>query len=102
MITLTPAAVNEFNNVLKEVGEQFVRISIKGGGCSGFSYQFEMVPAKEEDDTVYEGVLLIDPISYQYMQGATINYTEGLLGSSFNIDNPTAATTCGCGSSFGI
>jgi iron-sulfur cluster insertion protein len=102
MITLTPAAVNEFTQVLKDADEPYVRVSVKGGGCSGFSYQFDFTSHQDDDDQLCEGILLIDPISYQYMQGATIDFKEELIGSSFCIDNPIATTTCGCGSSFGV
>jgi len=82
-----------------------LRIYIQGGGCSGFQYGFTFDETLQEDDTVVEnqGVkLLIDPMSYQYLLGAEIDYSESLEGSQFVIRNPNAVTTCGCGSSFSV
>ena len=80
-----------------------LRVFVTGGGCSGFQYGFTFDEVKNEDDTVMEknGVtLLIDPMSYQYLVGAEIDYQEGLEGAQFVIKNPNAQSTCGCGSSF--
>jgi len=82
-----------------------LRVYIQGGGCSGFQYGFALESAKNEDDMVVEtdGVkLLVDPMSFQYLMGAEIDYLEDLQGARFVINNPNATTTCGCGSSFGI
>jgi iron-sulfur cluster insertion protein len=89
--------VEEGNDALK------LRVFVSGGGCSGFQYGFTFDEAVNEDDTTLEknGVtLLIDAMSYQYLVGAEIDYTEGLEGSQFVIKNPNATSTCGCGSSF--
>ena len=80
-----------------------LRVVVTGGGCSGFQYGFTFDEAEGDGDTMVEngGVkLLIDPMSFQYMVGAEIDYTEGLEGAQFVIRNPNATTTCGCGSSF--
>ncbi len=80
-----------------------LRVFVTGGGCSGFQYGFTFDETTNDDDTAVEknGVtLLIDPMSYQYLAGAEIDYQEGLQGSQFVIKNPNATTTCGCGSSF--
>ncbi len=80
-----------------------LRVFVTGGGCSGFQYGFTFDETVNEDDTMVEknGVsLLIDPMSFQYLVGAEIDYQEGLQGSQFVIKNPNAQTTCGCGSSF--
>ena len=80
-----------------------LRVYISGGGCSGFQYGFTFDESINDGDTVVEkeGVtLLVDPMSFQYLSGAEIDYTEGLEGAQFVIRNPNAATTCGCGSSF--
>ncbi|QQS54288.1 MAG: iron-sulfur cluster insertion protein ErpA [Candidatus Competibacteraceae bacterium] len=80
-----------------------LRVFISGGGCSGFQYGFTFDETLSDGDTVVEnhGVkLLIDPMSFQYLVGAEIDYTEGLEGAQFIIRNPNAVTTCGCGSSF--
>ncbi len=82
-----------------------LRVYISGGGCSGFQYGFTFDEAEAEDDirVVNEGVtLLVDPLSFQYLMGAEVDYTENLQGAQFVIRNPNAATTCGCGSSFSI
>ncbi len=82
-----------------------LRVYIQGGGCSGFQYGFALEGEENQDDTVVEtdGVkLLVDPMSFQYLMGAEIDYLEDLQGARFVINNPNASTTCGCGSSFGI
>ena len=89
----------EGNNGLKR------RVFVTGGGCSGLQYGFTCDEVTNEDDTVMtkNGVsLLIDPMSYQYLVGAEIDYTEGLEGAQFVIKNPQATSTCGCGSSFSV
>ena len=91
--------VEEGNDDLK------LRVFVTGGGCSGLQYGFTFDEIANEDDTVMEknGVkLLIDPMSYQYLVGAEIDYTEGLEGAQFVIKNPNASSTCGCGSSFSV
>jgi len=82
-----------------------LRVFVTGGGCSGFQYGFTFDELAEEDDTLVEKegvVVLVDPLSYQYIEGAELDYTEGLEGSRFVVSNPNASTTCGCGSSFSI
>lgn len=82
-----------------------LRVFISGGGCSGFQYGFTFEEESNEDDTQIENegvTLLIDPMSYQYLIDAEIDYTESLEGSQFVIRNPNAVTTCGCGSSFSV
>ena len=89
----------EDNNDLK------LRVFITGGGCSGFQYGFTFDEIAAEDDTAIESdgvTLLVDPMSFQYLVGSEVDYTEGLEGSRFVITNPNATTTCGCGSSFSI
>ena len=82
-----------------------LRVLVQGGGCSGFSYRFTFDEVKNEDDFDfnYEEVqVLVDAMSMQYLQGATIDYREDVMGSSFVINNPAAKSTCGCGSSFSV
>lgn len=82
-----------------------LRVFVTGGGCSGFQYGFSFDDNQDEDDTAIEkggAILLVDPMSYQYLVGATIEYQEGLQGSQFVVQNPNASSTCGCGSSFSI
>jgi len=85
------------------VPDLMLRVYVKGGGCSGFSYEFMFAEIVNEDDTVIvkNGVsLLIDSASYQYLVGSEIDYKDDLTGAQFVIKNPTATSTCGCGSSF--
>ncbi|MEB2315204.1 MAG: iron-sulfur cluster insertion protein ErpA [Xanthomonadaceae bacterium] len=80
-----------------------LRVYISGGGCSGFQYGFEFDEEQAEDDIAVErdgAVLLVDPLSLQYLHGAEVDYAESLQGAQFVIRNPNAKTTCGCGSSF--
>lgn len=101
----TDSAANKVKELIAEEGnpELKLRVFVTGGGCSGFQYGFTFDEVVNEDDTSMEknGVtLLIDPMSYQYLVGAEIDYSEGLEGSQFVIKNPNATSTCGCGSSF--
>jgi iron-sulfur cluster insertion protein len=104
-LNFTDTAASKVKELIAEEGnpELKLRVFVTGGGCSGFQYGFTFDEVTNEDDTVMEknGVsLLIDPMSYQYLVGAEIDYSEGLEGSQFVIKNPNAQSTCGCGSSF--
>ena len=104
-LNFTDSAANKVRNLIEEEGnaELKLRVFVTGGGCSGFQYGFTFDEVQNEDDTVMQknGVtLLIDPMSYQYLVGAEIDYSEGLEGAQFVIKNPNASSTCGCGSSF--
>ena len=104
-LVFTDAAAAKVKQLIDEEGNMNLklRVFVQGGGCSGFQYGFTFDEVKNEDDAVMEknGVmLLIDPMSYQYLIGAEIDYTEGLEGAQFVIKNPNATSTCGCGSSF--
>ncbi len=104
-LVFTNAAAVKVRELITEEGNDalMLRVFISGGGCSGFQYGFTFDEKIEEGDTVIEkeGVkLLVDPMSFQYLAGAEIDYTEGLEGAQFVIRNPNATTTCGCGSSF--
>jgi iron-sulfur cluster insertion protein len=106
-LLFTDNAANKVKQLIEEEGnaELKLRVFVSGGGCSGFQYGFTFDEVANEDDTVMNknGVqLLIDPMSFQYLVGAEIDYTEGLEGSQFVIKNPNATTTCGCGSSFSV
>jgi iron-sulfur cluster insertion protein len=107
MITITENAKLKIKDVLIEENNPNVklRMFVQGGGCSGFSYGFTLDEEQNEDDFVIENDnynLLVDSVSMQYLEGATVDYVESLMGSSFSIKNPNAETTCGCGSSFSI
>jgi len=104
-LILTDSAASKVKQLIEEEGipELKLRVFVTGGGCSGFQYGFTFDETVNDDDTVVEknGVqLLIDPMSFQYLVGAEIDYKEGLDGAQFVIKNPNATTTCGCGSSF--
>jgi iron-sulfur cluster insertion protein len=104
-INFSDSAAGKVKELIADEGnpELKLRVFVTGGGCSGFQYGFTFDEVAAEDDTVMEknGVtLLIDPMSFQYLVGAEIDYTEGLQGSQFVIKNPNATSTCGCGSSF--
>jgi iron-sulfur cluster insertion protein len=104
-LLFTDNAANKVKELITEEGnpDLRLRVFVTGGGCSGFQYGFTFDEVTNEDDTVMEknGVtLLIDPMSFQYLVGAEIDYSEGLQGSQFVIKNPNATSTCGCGSSF--
>ncbi len=82
-----------------------LRLSVEGGGCSGFQYKFDLADGPEADDSVSEtdGVkLVVDPVSLDLIGGSTVDFVESLGGAAFKVDNPQAAAGCGCGSSFGI
>ncbi|MDP3438370.1 MAG: iron-sulfur cluster insertion protein ErpA [Azonexus sp.] len=105
ILVFTDNAANKVKELIEEEGNPSLklRVFVTGGGCSGFQYGFTFDEEVNEDDTTMEknGVmLLIDPMSYQYLVGAEIDYSEGLEGSQFVIRNPNASSTCGCGSSF--
>lgn len=104
---LSDSAVSKVRELVEEEGNQDLklRVFVTGGGCSGFQYGFSFDEAEDDEDSVIEkdGVsLLVDPMSYQYLVGATVDYLEGLQGSQFVVQNPNASSTCGCGSSFTI
>lgn len=106
-LSFTDAAARKVRELIDDEQNEalMLRVFISGGGCSGFQYGFTFDEGIGEGDVVVErnGVkLLIDPMSVQYLQGAEIDYTEGLEGAQFVIRNPNAATTCGCGSSFSV
>ncbi len=107
LLDFTDAAAAKVKSLIEEEDNDALklRVFVSGGGCSGFQYGFTFAETIDEGDTVVEkgGVsLLVDPMSFQYLVGAEIDYTEGLEGAQFVIRNPNATTTCGCGSSFDV
>ena len=106
-LIFSDGAAHKVKELIAEEGNTNLklRIFVSGGGCSGFQYGFTFDESVADDDTIVEknGVgLLIDPMSFQYLAGAEIDYEDGLEGSRFVIKNPNATTTCGCGSSFSV
>lgn len=107
LLQVTENAVNKVKSLVTEEGNDALklRVFVTGGGCSGFQYGFSFDDDVAEDDTVIDqdGIsVLVDPLSYQYLVGAMVDYEEGLAGSRFVVSNPNASTTCGCGASFSI
>lgn len=106
-LIFSEAAASKVKDLIKEEGNDnlMLRVFVSGGGCSGFQYGFTFDEELQDGDTVVEneGVkLLVDPMSFQYLSGAEIDYSEGMQGAQFVIRNPNASTTCGCGSSFSV
>jgi iron-sulfur cluster insertion protein len=106
MITLTESAVIKLRDLFAEENNPklLLRVFVQGGGCSGFSYGFTFDEERNEDDfdIPSEVPVVVDSMSMQYLQGATIDYKEDLMGANFSINNPQAVSTCGCGSSFSV
>lgn len=104
--TLTASAARRVALIAQKQGKPAVlRLSVEGGGCSGFQYRFDLADGPESDDLVSEagGVrLVVDPVSLDLVAGSTVDFVESLGGAAFRVDNPKAASGCGCGSSFGI
>ncbi|TPW33508.1 iron-sulfur cluster insertion protein ErpA [Martelella alba] len=105
-VTLSDAAARRIATIIAgETDKHALRVSVEGGGCSGFSYKFDLVAGPEEDDLVIEkadAMVLIDSMSLIYMAGSEIDFVDNLLGQSFKIENPNAVASCGCGTSFAI
>jgi len=106
-LNITLSAVNKVKTLVEDEAndELMLRVFVTGGGCAGFQYGFTFDESIADDDTLMskDGVrFVIDSLSVQYLGGSTVDYTEGLEGSRFIIENPGASTTCGCGSSFAI
>ena len=106
-IAMSPAAARRIAAITaKDPAAGALRIAVEGGGCSGFSYKFDLVPgAADPDDIVVErdgARLLVDTMSAQYMAGSTVDFVDDLMGQAFRIDNPNAVASCGCGTSFSL
>jgi iron-sulfur cluster assembly accessory protein len=105
-ITVSERAARRIGEILKrEPSGTMLRVSVEGGGCSGFQYKFDMERAKAADDLVIDhdgAVVLIDPVSVNYMAGSEIDFVDSLIGASFKVINPQAKASCGCGTSFAL
>jgi iron-sulfur cluster assembly accessory protein len=105
-VTVSERAARKIGEILgQEAAGTMLRVSVEGGGCSGFQYKFGTERAKADDDIVIEragATVLIDPISLDYMAGAEIDFVDDLIGSAFKINNPKATASCGCGTSFAL
>jgi iron-sulfur cluster assembly accessory protein len=105
-ITLTERAARRINEIMAaEPQGSMLRISVNGGGCSGFQYAFDVEKSRGSDDIVVErdgAAVLVDEVSLQYMDGSVIDFVDDLIGQSFKIENPHATASCGCGTSFSM
>jgi iron-sulfur cluster assembly accessory protein len=105
-VTVTPRAARRICEIVAgEPDNTMLRISVEGGGCSGFSYKFDLVGDRTADDVLIEregARVLIDPISLDYLAGSEIDFVDDLIGAAFKIKNPQATASCGCGTSFSI
>jgi iron-sulfur cluster assembly accessory protein len=105
-VTVTERAALRIGEILRrEPVGTMLRVSVEGGGCSGFQYRFDTERARAQDDVVIEkagATVLIDPVSLDYMAGSEIDFVDDLIGSSFKVNNPKATASCGCGTSFAI
>jgi len=105
-VTVSERAAKRIGEILvAEPSGAMLRVSVEGGGCSGFQYRFDVEHNRAEDDLVItrdSAVVLIDPVSVDYLDGSEIDFVEDLIGASFKIHNPHATASCGCGTSFSI
>ena len=105
-LTITDRAAQRIGEILKtEPSGAILRLSVLGGGCSGFQYKFDVERDKAEDDiTIDRGgvTLLVDSVSLQYLAGSEIDFVDDLIGASFKVNNPKAKASCGCGTSFSL
>jgi iron-sulfur cluster assembly accessory protein len=105
-VTLTPRAADRIKKIIAEnPGKMHLRVSVLGGGCSGFQYEFALDNARNSDDIAVEkngATVVVDAVSLGYMQGAEIDFVDDLIGAAFKVNNPIATASCGCGTSFSI
>jgi len=104
-LTMTDRAARRIGEILKSEPGAMLRLSVMGGGCSGFQYKFDVERERTDDDVsiVRDDVtVLIDPVSLQYLAGSEIDFVDDLIGASFKVNNPKAKASCGCGTSFSL
>ena len=105
-VTVSERAARRIGEILKgEPAGAMLRVSVEGGGCSGFQYKFDIERSRADDDLLIDrdgATVLIDPVSLDFMAGAEIDFVDDLIGASFRINNPKATASCGCGTSFTI
>ncbi len=105
-ITLTSRAADRIRDIVgMDPGKQYLRVTVAGGGCSGFQYVFALDGNRSDDDVAIErngATMVIDPLSLAYMKGAEVDFVDDLIGASFRVRNPLATASCGCGTSFTI
>lgn len=105
-VTVSARAAKRIAEILAaESGAMMLRLAVTGGGCSGFQYNFTLDDQRLDDDLVIArdgAVVLIDPVSLDFLKGAEIDFVDDLIGASFKVDNPNATSSCGCGTSFSV
>ncbi|RIJ22167.1 iron-sulfur cluster insertion protein ErpA [Henriciella barbarensis] len=105
-VTLSENAARRINAILaKQSDKDYLRVSVEGGGCSGFSYKFDLEDTKNDDDVIVErdgARVLVDEMSMEFMRGSEIDFSNELIGAAFKINNPNATAACGCGTSFSL
>lgn len=105
-VTISDRAARRIGEILKSEGNgAMLRISVEGGGCSGFQYKFDVDRSRTEDDLVIErdhAVVLVDSASAPFLAGSEVDFVDDLIGASFRVNNPNATASCGCGTSFSI
>jgi iron-sulfur cluster assembly accessory protein len=105
-LTVTERAARRIGEIMAAEKEaRVLRISVEGGGCSGFQYKFDLVPAPEPDDFVVErsgATVVVDQVSLPYMLGSELDFVDDLIGAAFKLKNPNATAACGCGTSFSV
>jgi iron-sulfur cluster assembly accessory protein len=105
-LTITDRAAQRIGEILKaEPAGAILRLSVLGGGCSGFQYKFDVERETASDDVsiVRDGVtMVVDPVSLQYLSGSEVDFVDDLIGASFKVNNPKAKASCGCGTSFSL
>ena len=103
--SVTPRALSRVAKILATEPAQALRVSVEGGGCSGFQYRYDLVDGPDGEDLVIEGeaaTVVVDPVSLPYLAGAELDFVDDLMGQSFQIKNPNAQSSCGCGTSFSL
>jgi len=104
-ITLSQSAAEQIKQIMASQNASYLRVAVVGGGCSGFSYTFDLESEPAGDDLRIErdgATVLVDPVSVDFLKGSEIDYVDELIGASFQIKNPNAVAACGCGTSFSI
>jgi iron-sulfur cluster assembly protein len=105
-VSMSESAAEQINVIMAKQGkDQYLRVAVEGGGCSGFQYKFEFADTPNDDDIVLEkngAKILIDEMSVEFLEGSEIDYARELIGSAFKIHNPNAIAACGCGTSFSV
>ncbi|MEM8856060.1 MAG: iron-sulfur cluster assembly accessory protein [Pseudomonadota bacterium] len=102
---MTERALSRVATILSGENASALRVSVEGGGCSGFQYKYDLVDGPQNDDLVIEGqaaTVVVDPVSLPFLSGAQLDFVDDLMGQSFQINNPNAQASCGCGTSFSL